>query len=186
MAPIYKNTSASQPIAADVHDVYRVTLQRDFTSAPLFAAGVIRWRDVVQTVIDRSASPAGFPISGTFSGVTNDDDVAVLDYRGGSNPGAATVGDLVRVIDAASAHCSVIAIERVGRVRSLEEQRAAEAAAQDAARTKAEAESFTTRLGEVVGGVVSYGKVLGVVAVIVLVAGAIYLYAPRKAPPAAP
>lgn len=190
MAPIYVNTSASAPIAQDVHNVFRVTLQRALLSAPLFASGIIRWRDVVQTTLDRSASPAGFPLSGAFSNVSNNDDVAVVDYRGGSNPGAATVGDLVRAIDAASAHSTVIKIESVGRVPiasagGAEALRRGEAAEQDAAREKAEAESLAARVGDVIEGVVGYGKVLGVVAVIVLVAGAIYLYAPRKAPPAA-
>lgn len=147
----YVNTTPSARIAEHPRAVYRVTVERSGLTQLSFALGALRWRQVVEGMIERSASAAGFPLGGGLDNVTNDDTTAVVDYRAGSHPGNATVGDLVRVIEDSTPYSAVVSVKRMGPVpaesagggAALGATRDAE---QDAARVDAEARSITTRL----------------------------------------
>lgn len=183
--PAYVNCRASDLIAAHPHAVYRVTLEREGLTQLSFALGILKWRDVVLTVIERSPSPAGFAIGGGLDSVSNDDDRAVVNFLAGSDPGAATVGDLARTIDVSSSYAAVIRVERLAGVpreseggaaalnRSTEEQQQRE-------REQAAAESFAGRVGDLASGFAGNVKMLAIVAVVTLVIAGIVIYGPPR------
>lgn len=183
--PAYVNCRASDLIAAQPHAVYRVTLEREGLSQLSFAIGILKWRDVVLTVIERSPSPAGFPISGGLDSVTNDDDRAVLDFLAGSQPGAATVGDLARTIDVTSSYAAVIRVERLPGVPKesqggADALRTSQTERADAEREQAAKESFTGRVTDLASGLAGNVKMLAVVAVVTLVIAAVVIYGPPR------
>lgn len=180
MPVVYVGTTASARIAAHPRAVIRVTIVRALVDAPLYAIGALKWRNVVEHVLDHSASAAGYPIGGNLSGVTDNDRVAVIDYLAGSHPAAATMSDLARAVEDASIHANVTQLELRPPVPATSAGGApAQDADRDAARAGAEAAaaagSFTGQLGAILK---SGGRLLivgGVVVAIVLIA----MYLPR-------
>ena len=181
----YANASPSDPIALHPRAVYRVVVERagwKIVSPYDWATGALRWRQVVEGVIDRSASPAGFPLGGGLDNVTNEDTTAVLDYRAGSHPGTLVVSDLVRAIEDATPYAGVVSITRRAPVPSLSEGGAGALAAerdaaQDTARDVAESESFAARITGALKGTRTVFVAGAVIALVVL--AVIYLPKPR-------
>jgi len=177
----FLNTRASDPIAAHPRAVYRVTVARAGAAAPLYLAGVVKFRNAVEQTIDQSHSAAGFALGGNLDSVQNGDSVAVLDYRAASMPRASTVGDLARAIDAASAFTTVVSVERkspvpaesAGGGRALAADRDA---AQDTAQTQADAESIAARIRSAFSGAAT----VAAIAAVLVLAGAAWYLLPRK------
>lgn len=176
----YVNTTPSQPISLYPRAVYRVVVERDGFVSLSYLTGALRWRQVVEGMIDRSSSPAGFPLGGGLDNITNDDTTAVVDYRAGSNPGSLTVSALVQAIEDATPYTQVVSITRLGTVPPISQGgpgvlAAGRDQAQDAAQAKSDAESFTARATSYLGSLGRYAALgLGVAVVAVLV----YLYRP--------
>lgn len=180
---LYVNTSPSQPLTLYPRAVYRVVVERDGLTALSYATGLLRWRQVVEGVIDRSASPAGFPLGGGLDNVTNADTTAVLDYRAGSHPGTLTVSALVRAIEDATPYAGVVSITRRDPVPA-ESEGGADAlaaerdAAQDVARTTAESETLSARITGALKGARTVFVAGAVIALVVL--AVVYLPKPRS------
>lgn len=179
----YNNTSPSQPLTLYPRAVYRVVVERSGLTALSYATGLLVWRQVVEGILDRSVSPAGFPLGGGLDNVTNEDTTAVLDYRAGSHPGSLVVADLVRAVEDATPYASVVSITRRDPVPSVSQgggdALAAERdAAQGTARQEAAATSFTSRLTDVLKGTRTVFIAGAVIAVVVL--AVIYLPRPRS------
>jgi hypothetical protein len=176
VAVIFRNCAPSELIAAFPHAVYRVVIGRTFESTVSYLVGYAKWPAVVVLVIDNSAGAAGFPIGSPEKTAQVDDTVATLDYLAGSHAGSATVAELVRQVDSASRFAEVRSVERLaggvpkqsdGGAVALDASRDA---AQEAARTQAESETFTARLGAGLVDVSKFGLgVAGLVALGVLV-----------------
>lgn len=181
MSVQYINTTPSQPLALHPRAVYRVVVEREGVAAPLFLVGALRWRQVVEGMIDRTASPAGFPLGGGLDNITNDDTTAVVDYRAGSHPGSLTVSSLVQNIEDSTIYTRVVSITRLGTVPPLSEGGPGILAtgrdtAQDKAQGEADANTFTARATAYLGSLGKYAALgLGVAVVAVLV----YLYRPQ-------
>lgn len=183
MTTQYVNTSPSQPLSLYPRAVYRVVVERAGVSALSYATGLLRWRQVVEGMIDRSGSPAGFALGGGLDNVTNEDTTAVVDYRAGSHPGTLTVSALVRAIEDATPYSSVVSITRRDPVPAASEGGAdALAAERDAAqakaRTVAESESLSARITGALKGARTVFVAGAVVALVVL--AVIYLPKPRS------
>lgn len=165
MPTVYKNTTPSAPIATYPRAIYRVVVERRAFYAFDYLTRFVTWPGVVLSVIENSATVAGFPISAPEKTVTNDDSVATLDYRAGSHPGAATVADLVRAVDESSKYISVKSVERLAPVPA-ESQGGAQAldasrdATQAAEQVTAENESVFGQLGAGLSSTVKYVAVL--------------------------
>lgn len=183
MATTYTNTSPSQPLALYPRAVYRVVVERSGLTALSYATGLLKWRQVVEGMIERSASPAGFALGGGLDNVTNADTTAVVDYRAGSHPGALTVSALVQAIEDATPYSSVVSITRRDPVPA-ESQGGAGAlaaerdAAQGTARADAEASSLSARITGALKGARTVFIAGAVIAVVVL--AVIYLPKPRS------
>lgn len=182
MATRYVNTTPSQPLALHPRAVYRVEVERDGLSALSYATGVLRWRQVVNGVIERSTSPAGFPLGGGLDNVTNADRTAVLDYRAGSHPGTLTVSALVQAVEDATPYAGVVSITRRDPVPSVRaggpDALAAERdAAQDASRAAVAADSLGARITRALTGARTVVVAGAVIAVVVL--AVVYLPKPR-------
>lgn len=177
----YINTTPSQPLSLYPRAVYRVVVERDGFTALSYLTGALRWRQVVEGMVNRSASPAGFPLGGGLDNITNDDTTAVVDYRAGSDPRSLTVSALVQAIEDATPYTKVASITRLGTVPPLSEGGPGILAvgrdiAQDAAEADAQANSFTARATSYLGSLGRYTALgLGIAIVAVLV----YLYRPE-------
>lgn len=184
MAAIYRNTSASARVADHPRAVYRVVIERRGLYALDYLTRFVTWPGVVLSVIENSATVAGFPISSPEKSVAPDDTVATLDYRAGSHPGAATVSDIVAAVDGASKYISVKSIERLppvpaesaGGARALDESRDR---AQDLERDEAERTSFLT---SITAKLQTAGKIVVGLAVLAAVV-ALVIYWPRRSAP---
>lgn len=176
----YIGTSPSQPIALYPRAVYRVVVERDGLTALSFATGLLRWRQVVEGMIDRSASPAGFPLGGGLDNVTNEDRTAVVDYRAGSHPGTLTVADLVRAIEDATPYSAVVSITRRDPVPAggVDELAAERDVVKAGAEVDADAGTVFAKLKGFAGGFRTVFVAGAVVAVVVLVF--VYLPKPRS------
>lgn len=153
----YLGTRAGDPLNAHPRAVLRVTIERAGFAGLSFLTGTLTWRGVVERVLDRTATPAAFPLGGALSGLTNDDRVATIDYRVGTHPGSATVGDFAAGVDAASQYARVVQVELRPPVPGFSEGGPTELAAernesQDAARLEAERTSLTARIADVARG----------------------------------
>jgi hypothetical protein len=153
----YTNTNASQLISAGPRDVYRIVVQRRTIDAPDYWTGLRTMRKEVQRVIDHSAGPAGFPLGNNMANVFDQDTVATLDYRAATNPGIATVGDLVRQVNDAG-RLDVSSIERRPPVPASSDGGAAALDAerdrtQAAERDSAADRSFASQIGAAVKGI---------------------------------
>lgn len=176
----YNNTSPSQPLALHPRAVYRVVVERGGVSALSYATGLLKWRQVVEGMIERSASPAGFPLGGGLDNLTNEDRTAVVDYRAGSHPGTLTVSDLVRAVEDATPYSSVVSITRRDPVPAGGGD--VLAAERDALKGEAEAEADAStlfaKLKDAAGGFRTVFVAGAVIALVVL--AVIYLPKPRS------
>lgn len=175
----YRNTNASQPVALHPRAVYRVQVQRRTVDGPLYLTGIRSWRNVVADVIDGSAGAAAFPLGGNLSNVMEQDTVATLDYRAATNPGGATVADIVRQVEGAGP-VVVSSVERLPPVPGFSDGgpdvlTGARDASQDEARERAAAESFGAKLTAAVQGV---GRVTMITAAAVIAVAAV-IFIPR-------
>ena len=184
----YLNTTPSQPISAYPRAVYRAVVGRSGLTALSFATGALRWRQVVEVMIDRSTGAAGFPLGGGLDTVTNADTRAVVDYRAGSHPGALVVADLARQIEDATPYSSLLSLTRLPPVPALADGGAAALGAerdavQDAAEVESAANSFTGRVTSGLSGLAGLAGSVAKYAAWLLVAGAVVavvlIYRPR-------
>lgn len=177
MATAYTNTNPSQPIAQYPHATYRVVIGRKSFYALDYITRFVTWPGVVLSVVNNSASAAGFPIGSPEKAVTNDDERAVLEYLAGFHPGSLTVSDLVREVDSASKYIEVLSVERragvtpesKGGAVAFDADRDAEL---DRQRAVAESEGFfaTLKRAALRGGIA-----VGIVAVAGIALGLIYV-----------
>jgi hypothetical protein len=177
MAPIYRNTTPSARVADHPRAVYRVVIERRGLYALDYLTRFVTWPGVVLSVVENSATVAGFPISSPEKSVAPTDTVATLDYRAGSHPGAATVSDIVTAVDGASKYVTVKSIERMPPVPAESQGGAAALdasrdAAQQTERDEAERESFLAKLADQVKSgakaVLVVAAIAGVVALVIL------------------
>lgn len=179
----YIGTSPSEPLALHPRGVFRVVVGRAGGAYLSFLTGTLRWRQVVEGMIDRSASPAGFPLGGGLDNVTNRDLTAVVDYRVASHPGTLTVSALVRAVEEATPFSNVVSIARIGPVPRESAGGAGALAGQrddvqgEANRT-AEAESPIARITGVLKGTRTVLVAGAIIALVVL--AVVYLPKPRS------
>ena len=184
MATVYRNTTPSARVADHPRAVYRVVIERRGLYALDYITRFVTWPGVVLSVIENSATVAGFPISSPEKSVAPDDVVATLDYRAGSHPGAATVSDIVTAVDGASKYVTVKSIERLppvpaesaGGARALDESRDQ---AQSVERDEAERTSF---LSSITARLQTAGKIVVGLAVLAGIV-ALVIYLPRRGKP---
>lgn len=117
MVRFSQNTSPSDRIIATPRALFRVVIERAPGAFLSYLTGALEWRKVVQSVIDKSANPAAYPLGGAVEGVLNTDRVATLDFVAKSTAGSSvTVADLVNALNDASEYARVVSVDRVGVV----------------------------------------------------------------------
>lgn len=177
----FVNTGAAQRITAYPRAVYRIVIQRAPGAWLSFVTGTLRWRRVVEDVINGSANPAAFALGGNLAAVLDGDTVATLDFQAKSTATTATVADLVNAVEAASPYANVVSVERIGPVpgysaggpEALETEREQQ---QDAERERAQSEGPAA----MVAGALRTTRTVLIVAVIVAAAVAAANLIPRR------